>query len=48
MKAVVRTVALAVLAAAVLACLAPGVAPADSGGCLAQHPIYVENVFETR
>jgi len=48
MKAVVRTAPLAVLAAAVLAYLAPGVARADSGGRLAQHPIYVENVFETR
>jgi hypothetical protein len=36
------------LAAALIAFAAPGVARADSGGCLAHHPIYVEDTFETQ
>jgi hypothetical protein len=34
------------LAAALVVLAAPGVARADSGGCLAHHPIYVEGTFE--
>ena len=36
------------LLAVLLVLVAPGVARADSGGCLAHHPIYVEGTFETQ
>jgi len=40
--------AAAALGVALVALALPGLARADSGGCLAHHPIYVEGTFETQ
>lgn len=41
-----RLLLLLPLAAALVVLAIPGAARADSGGCLAHHPIYVEGTFE--